>query len=137
MLNVGKPVRDRDGKIVQAAAFQKGEDETRPGRVQPDRRWFGESIYTFVSVGMIFMRFCQAILESSHKRLSIISEPVWRERKMIPIPYYYDGTNSPWPFWMTLPIPIYGRSDPISPSIPTILILVPVALPHCRDRAFQ
>lgn len=42
MLNGGKPVRDRDGKIIQAAAFQKGEDETKPGRVQPDRRWFGE-----------------------------------------------------------------------------------------------
>ena len=41
MLNGGKPVRDRDGKIVVAAAFQKGEDETKPGRVQPDRRWFG------------------------------------------------------------------------------------------------
>jgi nuclear GTP-binding protein len=42
MLNGGKPVRDKDGKIIQAAAFQKGEDETKPGRVQPDRRWFGE-----------------------------------------------------------------------------------------------
>jgi nuclear GTP-binding protein len=41
MLNGGKPVRDKDGKIIQAAAFQKGEDETKPGRVQPDRRWFG------------------------------------------------------------------------------------------------
>lgn len=41
MLNSGKAVRDKDGKIVQAAAFQKGEDETKPGRVQPDRRWFG------------------------------------------------------------------------------------------------
>jgi hypothetical protein len=41
MLNSGKPVYDRDGKIKQAAAFQKGEDETTPGRVQPDRRWFG------------------------------------------------------------------------------------------------
>ncbi|EIN14264.1 NGP1NT-domain-containing protein [Punctularia strigosozonata HHB-11173 SS5] len=43
MLNGGKPVRDRDGKIIQAAAFQKGEDETTPGRVQPDRRWFGNT----------------------------------------------------------------------------------------------
>ncbi|KAJ3782231.1 NUC091 domain-containing protein [Lentinula aff. detonsa] len=43
MLNGGKPVRDRDGKIIQAAAFQKGEDETKPGRVQPDRRWFGNT----------------------------------------------------------------------------------------------
>ena len=41
MLNGGKAIRDRDGKIIQAAAFQKGEDETKPGRVQPDRRWFG------------------------------------------------------------------------------------------------
>lgn len=41
MLNGGKAVRDRDGKITKAAAFQAGEDETKPGRVQPDRRWFG------------------------------------------------------------------------------------------------
>ncbi|KAF9486531.1 NGP1NT-domain-containing protein [Pholiota conissans] len=43
MLNGGKAVRDKDGKIVQAAAFQKGEDETKPGRVQPDKRWFGNT----------------------------------------------------------------------------------------------
>ncbi|KAF8307673.1 NGP1NT-domain-containing protein [Clavulina sp. PMI_390] len=43
MLNGGKAVRDRDGKIIKAAAFQKGEDETTPGRVQPDRRWFGNT----------------------------------------------------------------------------------------------
>lgn len=43
MLSGGKAVRDKDGKIIQAAAFQKGEDETKPGRVQPDRRWFGMS----------------------------------------------------------------------------------------------
>jgi hypothetical protein len=41
MLSGGKAIRDKDGKIIQAAAFQKGEDETKPGRVQPDRRWFG------------------------------------------------------------------------------------------------
>ena len=44
MLTGGKPVYDRDGKVIQAAAFQKGESETTPGRVQPDRRWFGEYI---------------------------------------------------------------------------------------------
>ena len=43
MRSGGKPVYDRDGKIIKAAAFQKGEDETKPGRVQPDRRWFGKS----------------------------------------------------------------------------------------------
>lgn len=43
MLSGGKAIRDKDGKIVQAAAFQKGEDETKPGRVQPDRRWFGNT----------------------------------------------------------------------------------------------
>jgi nuclear GTP-binding protein len=41
MLSGGKPVRDKDGKIIRAAEFQKGEDEATPGRVQPDRRWFG------------------------------------------------------------------------------------------------
>jgi nuclear GTP-binding protein len=41
-LKGGKPVRDKDGKIIQAAPFQKGEADTKPGRVQPDRRWFGE-----------------------------------------------------------------------------------------------
>ncbi len=40
-LNGGKPVRDRDGKIIQVAAFQKRDGETKPGRVQPDRRRFG------------------------------------------------------------------------------------------------
>lgn len=50
MLNGGKPVRDRDGKIIEAAAFQKGEDEAKPGRVQPDRRWFGESDRAFHSI---------------------------------------------------------------------------------------
>ena len=43
MLTGGKAVRDRDGKIIEAAAFQKGEDETTIARVQPDRRWFGAS----------------------------------------------------------------------------------------------
>ncbi|TFK68228.1 NGP1NT-domain-containing protein [Pluteus cervinus] len=43
MLTGGKPIRDKDGNITQAAAYQKGEDETKPGRVQPDRRWFGNT----------------------------------------------------------------------------------------------
>jgi nuclear GTP-binding protein len=43
MLNGGKAVRDKDGKIIEAAAFQKGEKDAKPGRVMPDRRWFGES----------------------------------------------------------------------------------------------
>ena len=41
MLTGGKAVRDKDGNIIKAAAFQKGESEAKPGRVQPDRRWFG------------------------------------------------------------------------------------------------
>ena len=41
LLTGGKAVRDKDGNIVKAAAFQKGESEANPGRVQPDRRWFG------------------------------------------------------------------------------------------------
>jgi hypothetical protein len=42
MLNGGKAVRDRDGKVIQAAAFQKGEQEAEPGRIKADRRWFGK-----------------------------------------------------------------------------------------------
>ncbi|KAG8903211.1 GTPase required for pre-60S ribosomal subunit nuclear export and maturation [Tulasnella sp. 403] len=41
MLAGGKPVRDRGGNIVEAAAFQKGEKDAPAGRIQPDRRWFG------------------------------------------------------------------------------------------------
>ncbi|PVG01829.1 NGP1NT-domain-containing protein [Serendipita vermifera] len=43
MLTGGKPVYGRDGKIIQAAAFQKGEEHATPGRIQPDRRWFGNT----------------------------------------------------------------------------------------------
>ncbi|KAN0100159.1 NGP1NT (NUC091) domain containing protein [Tylopilus felleus] len=43
MLTGGKAIRDKDGNIIKAAAFQKGENETQPGRVQPDRRWFGNT----------------------------------------------------------------------------------------------
>ena len=45
-----KPVYDRKGKIAQAAAFQKGEDEMALGRVQPDRRWFGTSQSVFLDL---------------------------------------------------------------------------------------
>lgn len=43
MLNGGKAVRDKDGKIIEAAAFQKTEKEAKPGRIAPDRRWFGNT----------------------------------------------------------------------------------------------
>ncbi|BGP07304.1 GTPase required for pre-60S ribosomal subunit nuclear export and maturation [Rhodotorula toruloides] len=36
-----KAIRDKDGKILQAAEFQSS--EVTPGRVQPDRRWFGNT----------------------------------------------------------------------------------------------
>ncbi|GAA6012517.1 hypothetical protein JCM8202_003355 [Rhodotorula sphaerocarpa] len=36
-----KAVRDRDGKVLKAAEFQS--HEATPGRVQPDRRWFGNT----------------------------------------------------------------------------------------------
>lgn len=41
MLTGGKAVRDKDGKIIEAAAFQS--KEATPGRIQPDRRWFGNT----------------------------------------------------------------------------------------------
>lgn len=36
-----KAVRDKDGKILKAAPYQSR--EAVPGRVQPDRRWFGNT----------------------------------------------------------------------------------------------
>ncbi|CAO1614136.1 unnamed protein product [Parajaminaea phylloscopi] len=36
-----KAIRDKDGKIIQAQEFQSS--EAKPGRVQPDRRWFGNT----------------------------------------------------------------------------------------------
>lgn len=61
LLNSGKAVRNKDGKIIQAAAFQKGEDETKPGRVQPDRRWFGAHllsiIYGYLVLTLVFRKY--------------------------------------------------------------------------------
>lgn len=42
MINGGKPTYGRDGSIVKAAPFQSTEKDTKMGRVQPDRRWFGK-----------------------------------------------------------------------------------------------
>lgn len=37
----GRAIRDANGKIIQEAEFQS--KEVTPGRVQPDRRWFGNT----------------------------------------------------------------------------------------------
>ncbi|KAK4056607.1 GTPase required for pre-60S ribosomal subunit nuclear export and maturation [Microbotryomycetes sp. JL221] len=37
----GRAVRDTQGNIIKAAEFQSS--EAKPGRVQPDRRWFGNT----------------------------------------------------------------------------------------------
>lgn len=36
-----KAIRDKNGKVIQAAEFQSS--EAKPGRVQPDKRWFGNT----------------------------------------------------------------------------------------------
>ncbi|KWU47342.1 nucleolar GTP-binding protein 2 [Rhodotorula sp. JG-1b] len=36
-----KAIRDADGKVIKAAEFQSS--EVTPGRIQPDRRWFGNT----------------------------------------------------------------------------------------------
>lgn len=36
-----KAIRDKDGNVIQTAEFQSS--EAQPGRVQPDRRWFGNT----------------------------------------------------------------------------------------------
>lgn len=65
MLNGGKAVRDRDGKIVEAAAFQKGEKEAEPGRVKPDRRWFGKQPALIIGVVVVHQRDC---LTTGHRQ---------------------------------------------------------------------
>lgn len=108
MLSGGKPIRDKDGKIVQAAAFQKGEDETKPGRVQPDRRWFG---MLTVERGLAANRyiFLQETPESSHRQRWTTSGPDWRRKKTIHTLSFCGGISCLWPFSMMLPIPISGR----------------------------
>lgn len=76
MLNGGKPIRDKTGKIVQAAAFQKGEDETQPGRVQPDRRWFGSHSILKGYSPPVLSDHAQAILELFPRQRSTTSGQV-------------------------------------------------------------
>jgi nuclear GTP-binding protein len=42
MYKSGRPVRDKSGTIIKAAAFQSSTPVSAVARVQPDRRWFGE-----------------------------------------------------------------------------------------------
>lgn len=96
MLNSGKAVRDRDGKIIQAAAFQKGEDETKPGRIQPDRKWFGG----------LFVQLCactpsndvnfQEIPGSFRKLLSTTSGQVSDLERMIHTLFFFVGISCRW-----------------------------------------
>lgn len=107
MLNGGKAVRDKDGKIIQAAAFQKGEDETKPGRVQPDRRWFGAR-QIFGSRRSVLTTI-QAIQESSHKLPWTTSAPASHRNSMIRTQFFCGGTNCLWRYWTTLPIRMCAR----------------------------
>lgn len=43
LLKSGKAVRNKDGKIIQAAEFQSRLASGSMSRVQPDRRWFGNT----------------------------------------------------------------------------------------------
>ncbi|KAI0931193.1 GTPase required for pre-60S ribosomal subunit nuclear export and maturation, variant 2 [Taiwanofungus camphoratus] len=85
MLSGGKAVRDRDGKIIQAAAFQKGEDETTPGRVQPDRRWFGN---TRVISQTALDHFRTSLASKQHDPYSVLLR-----RNKLPIALLDDAAN--------------------------------------------
>ena len=107
MLKGGKAVRDKDGKIIQAAAFQKGEDETKPGRVQPDRRWFGMSDLRYIGAYRwteFQTLYEQEILGSFHKLRLIIFAQVLRRRKMILILFFCGGKSCLWRYWTMLQI---------------------------------
>jgi len=98
MMKGGKPVYDRKGKMVQAAAFQKGEDETTPGRVQPDRRWFGRSWNLELGSIPLVTRliYCQETLGLFLNPLWITSERTFRRNKMTRTPSSFDVTNFRW-----------------------------------------
>lgn len=100
MLNGGKAVRDKDGKIIQAAAFQKGEKETEMGRIQADRRWFGE-FHVLPIPYIIANSPSQATPESSPKRHSTTSELPSPNSEPIHIPSCCVGTSFPWAFSRT------------------------------------
>lgn len=108
MLTGGKAVRDRDGKIIQAAAFQKGEDETKPGRVQPDRRWFGMCTNSPILVMELMGR--QATPGSFLKLLWITSGRALRLGSMTRTPFFFVVTSFPWHSSMMLPTHILARS---------------------------
>ncbi|PCH34407.1 NGP1NT-domain-containing protein [Wolfiporia cocos MD-104 SS10] len=85
MLTGGKAVRDKDGKIIQAAAFQKGENETKPGRVQPDRRWFGN---TRVISQTALDHFRTSLANKQHDPYSVLLR-----RKKLPMVLLDDAAN--------------------------------------------
>ena len=101
LLNSGKPIRDKNGNIIQAAAFQKGERDVKPGRVQPDRRWFGECH---------FMRY-RAKREWVHKgipewylrRRWSTSGQAFLLKKMTHTRYCYGARSYPW-HYSTMPL---------------------------------
>ena len=106
MMKGGKPVYDRTGKMIQAAAFQKGEDETTLGRVQPDRRWFGTfQVGFFFSIALIM--FCcrvgntRVITQTAldHFRTSLSTKQndpysVLLRRNKLPMALLDDASNS-------------------------------------------
>ncbi|KAF9642503.1 NGP1NT-domain-containing protein [Thelephora ganbajun] len=86
MMKGGKPIYDRNGKMVQAAAFQKGEDETTPGRVQPDRRWFGN---TRVISQTALDHFRTSLSTKQHDPYSVLLR-----RNKLPMALLDDASNS-------------------------------------------
>ena len=64
-LNSGRAVRDKNGKILQAAAYQSRLPSGTVGRVAPNRKWFGKHIFFF----FFLLRF------SSHAALRCRQHP--------------------------------------------------------------
>lgn len=96
MLTGGKPVYDRDGRIKEAAAFQKGERDALPGRVQPDRRWFGELVESPAThFSDEKLTDPQETLESSLKQLLNTLEKAWVPKYTTLIPFCCVETNYP------------------------------------------
>lgn len=82
MYNSGKPVRDKRGKIVQAADFQARAVSGEVARVAPNRKWFGNTrvisqsaLQTFQSeMGKVVKDPYKVVMKSSKLPLSLLQD---------------------------------------------------------------
>ncbi|XP_065062215.1 uncharacterized protein LOC135689042 [Rhopilema esculentum] len=82
MYKSGKPTRDKDGKIIEAAEFQKRVKSGEVARVAPNRKWFGNTrvitqgaLQTFqTEMGKVMKDPYKVVMKSSKLPLSLLQD---------------------------------------------------------------